>query len=650
MFKPSLFKIGLRARAMAMLGILILLALVVMGATKYFYVSRLAIQKTLSVFKEKMTNDALLIGARMADERAELIILRDVPPVQGIIRAKGNGGVDPETGVEIDYWYARLEQMLAAMLKGKPKQYLKLCYLDEQGNELTRVDRVEATIKITPRDKLQNKAEQPYVTETIRLKEDEVYYSEVRLNRADGEIEIPYRPSLQIATPVYDDMKNVRGLIVMTISARWLFSNIAAGANNTKRYLINRDGYYLAHPDRAKEFGFDLGIEYTISNEHPLMAEEIRTTDSGISRHQKLDLNNISGFQKIFFDPGNKKRFWAVVYDIPEAIALSDVYKMQKTMLMVGLVITSCSIGVILWISVKEIISPLTRLIEAARKLEAGDLSVRLPEDKGAKEFLLLYRTLNSFAEKQQNAILNFEKELALRTNNLEASNRELQQFASIASHDLQEPLRKITAFGDRLAGHASEALDEKSKDYLRRMQSAAGRMKQLIEDLLNYSRVTTQANPFETVSLDKLIKETLVMLELRLTESGGQVKIEGRLPIVNGDRSQLRQLIQNLLSNAVKYHQQDIPPRVIISGRELTGGLAEITVTDNGIGFDEKYLDRIFLPFQRLHTRDEYEGTGIGLAISQKIVHRHGGTITAKSRPGAGSSFIITLPTAGKV
>ena len=645
---PRLHKIGLRTRAVAMLSLLIFLALVAMGTTVYLYGSRLAIRETLSVAKEKMTSDALLIEARAVDEKGELTILREVPPVQGIIRTRDHGGIDPETGDKLDYWYARMEQILAAFIRGNPNEYHHLCYLDEQGNELAKAERVGDTIEITPRDKLQNQAEQPYVAETIRLREDEVYYSDVTLNRDDGKITIPHQPSLQIAIPVYDDKKNVRGVIVMRISARWLFLNIDAGTDDAKKYLIDQDGYYLVHPDRDKEFGFDLGFKYTIKDEHPMLVEEMRETDSNLSQHRGF--SHICGFQKIFFDPGNKKRFWAVVYAIPEATVLSDVYKMRRTMLVAGVVISFCSIGFILWISLREIISPLTRLIEVAGKMAAGDLSVRLPENNGTDEFLLLHRTLNSFAEKQQNAIAHFEKELALRTSRLESSNRELQQFAYIASHDLQEPLRKITAFGDRLVTHSSGAIDEKSRDYLARMQSAAGRMKQLIEDLLNYSRVTTQANPFEVVSMEELIEETLVLLELRLAETDGQIEIEGKLPAVHGDRSQLRQLIQNLLSNALKYHQPDLPPKVIISGRELAGGLVAITITDNGIGFDEKYLDRIFLPFQRLHSREEYEGTGIGLAISQKIVNRHGGTITARSRPGAGSSFTITLPTAGTV
>jgi light-regulated signal transduction histidine kinase (bacteriophytochrome) len=227
------------------------------------------------------------------------------------------------------------------------------------------------------------------------------------------------------------------------------------------------------------------------------------------------------------------------------------------------------------------------------------------------------------------------EAKLKMTADELERSNRELQQFAYIASHDLQEPLRKITAFGDRLVMHSAAALDDKSRDYLARMQSAAGRMKHLIEDLLNYSRVTTQAKPFAALDLAGVFRETLETLEYRIAETGGQVEISGDLPTVNGDRSQLQQLFQNLLGNALKYHQYDLPPRIIVSSQPRADGQAEIVVTDNGIGFDEKYLDRIFLPFQRLHARQEYEGTGIGLAICQKIVQRHGGDFTNLKKRG---------------
>ena len=225
----------------------------------------------------------------------------------------------------------------------------------------------------------------------------------------------------------------------------------------------------------------------------------------------------------------------------------------------------------------------------------------------------------------------------------LEATNRELQQFAYIASHDLQEPLRKIIAFGDRLRLHATDALGEKGLDYLQRMQNAATRMQQLIEDLLNYSRITTRAGPIEAVDLTEVVGEVAVDLEFRIAETGGRLEIR-QLPAVHADRSQLRQLFQNLIANALKFHRPEEKPVVRIEG-EAADGMAEIRVQDNGIGFDEKYLDRIFLPFQRLHSRDQYEGTGIGLAICRKIADRHGGTISARSAPGRGTTFILRLP-----
>ena len=236
----------------------------------------------------------------------------------------------------------------------------------------------------------------------------------------------------------------------------------------------------------------------------------------------------------------------------------------------------------------------------------------------------------------------------------LERSNRELQDFAFVASHDLQEPLRKIQAFGDRLLTTQGSRLDDQGRDYLDRMHSAAGRMHTLINDLLGYSRVTTKAQPFKPTNLRKIADEVVGDLEARIEESGGEVVIE-ELPTIDADQVQMRQLFQNLIANAWKFRRSDAPVRVKMFSERLSGesgettsttdGFVRIFVNDNGIGFDEKYLDRIFTPFQRLHARNEYEGTGIGLAVCRKIVERHGGTLTATSKTGEGSTFIVTLP-----
>ncbi|HEY0139877.1 MAG TPA: ATP-binding protein [Thermoanaerobaculia bacterium] len=239
------------------------------------------------------------------------------------------------------------------------------------------------------------------------------------------------------------------------------------------------------------------------------------------------------------------------------------------------------------------------------------------------------------------------EEELHSALRRLELSNRELEDFAYVASHDLQEPLRKIQAFGDLLRKKHAEALPDQARDYIERMQSAARRMQVLINDLLSFSRVTTKAQPFVRVDLAETAREVIHDLEVRLHDSGGRVEL-GALPVIEADALQMRQLLQNLVANALKFQRPGVPPLVAI-GAEIRGAprheVCRLTVADNGIGFEEKYADRIFTLFERLHARSNYEGTGIGLAICRKIAERHGGEIRAHGRPNEGATFIVTLP-----
>ena len=235
------------------------------------------------------------------------------------------------------------------------------------------------------------------------------------------------------------------------------------------------------------------------------------------------------------------------------------------------------------------------------------------------------------------------EQKLQKILEELERSNKELEQFAYIASHDLQEPLRKIQAFGDRLKTKYETKLDNQGHDYLTRMLNATKRMQTLINDLLTYSRVTTRAKPFDKVDLAEMVKEIVDDFQLRIKETKGCLEI-GKLPTIKADPTQIRQLLQNLIDNSLKFHKKKEPPIVKVYG-EIDNGRCKLVVEDNGIGFDEKHRERIFTIFQRLNGRLEYEGTGIGLAVCRKITERHGGEIMARSRPGQGSTFIVTLP-----
>jgi PAS domain S-box-containing protein len=250
------------------------------------------------------------------------------------------------------------------------------------------------------------------------------------------------------------------------------------------------------------------------------------------------------------------------------------------------------------------------------------------------------------------------EEQLRSSAASLLQSNRELSDFATVASHDLQEPLRKIQAFAGCLIEEQATTLNDEGRNYLDRIQNAATRMTTLVSDLLEFSRISSKGKPFVPVNLNEVVAGVLSDLETRIAKTHGKVEIV-TLPTVASDSTQMRQLFQNLIGNALKFHRKDVPPVVRVSaeiidslganpdanGRTQTAATCRISFADNGIGFDEKYLDRVFTIFQRLHGRGDYEGTGIGLAVCRRIVERHNGTITARSQPGHGSTFVVTMP-----
>ncbi len=253
-------------------------------------------------------------------------------------------------------------------------------------------------------------------------------------------------------------------------------------------------------------------------------------------------------------------------------------------------------------------------------------------------------RELLSISNRQlRDYSFRLEERVEERTYELKQSNKELIDFASIASHDLQEPLRKIVMFGDRLEDQIPSQ-EVKSHDYLDRMRKAARRMQGFIEDLLKLSSVAIGGRPFQTVNLQTLAQEVVDDLEARITQSNAQLKVD-HLPTLEADATQMRQLLLNLIGNALKYHQEGGLPVVTVNSRPLRDGFWEIMVQDNGIGIEPHQISRVFQPFERAHGGGLFEGTGMGLAICKKIVDRHGGSIHVASQPNKGTSFIITLP-----
>ncbi len=271
------------------------------------------------------------------------------------------------------------------------------------------------------------------------------------------------------------------------------------------------------------------------------------------------------------------------------------------------------------------------QLSVAALELDEGiSLSVILTDLTYQKEIQVLLKRNNESLEE-----INLE---------LEASNHDLQQFASVASHDLQEPLRKILIFSSMLKNNHAGELTDSGALYLEKIISSSNRMKAMIIDVLSYSRLSTYTNNFEPTNLTDIVSEVLDDFEILIAEKKANI-IVGDLPEVEVNRGQIRQVFQNLISNSIKFCDPGVTPIIQINAKKNLSDVCEITFSDNGIGFDDSYSEKIFSLFERLNTKDKYEGSGIGLAISKKIIDKHNGSITAVSSNGKGAQFRITLP-----
>lgn len=456
---------------------------------------------------------------------------------------------------------------------------------------------------------------------------------------------------IAIGYPLRDSNDQVEGVINISLDLAW-FNQMASEAHmppGSTLTVIDKNGTILAHsPDPENWVGKQ-------TPESPIMdvilsQKEGTTQGLGIDRTQRL----------FAFTPiRNTNDSVFVSIGIPEEVAFAEVIQTTTRNLVLLGVVTVLALAAAWFLGEIFILRQTKTLMNTTERLAAGDLSARTQITHLPGEIGQLARAFDDMAESlAQREAERSQAERAMKeyAADLERSNRDLQDFANIASHDLQEPLRKIQVFSDLLQMRYSEELDERGVEYIKRMQEAARRMQSLIQDLLIYSRISTRSQPIQVVDLRQVANEVLSDLVLQIEQSGAQVNI-GSLPVIEADAFQMHQLMQNLLSNAIKFHQQDQPPVVSVNceiiqppdnqdnGSAPVRPVCQIKIVDNGIGFDDKYMDRIFLPFERLHGRSEYQGTGMGLAICRKIVERHGGSISAQSSPGNGATFIVNLP-----
>ena len=452
---------------------------------------------------------------------------------------------------------------------------------------------------------------------------------------------------ISMGYPLWDSEDNKIGVINVGIDLMW-FTDFATGAQlppDSTLTVFDRDGVILAYyPDTEFWVGKTMP-EGSIQN---VIFDQKEGTIRGYGVD---DVDRLFAFMPL---AGSEESVF-ITLGIPIRYAFAEVEQtMWRNLILIGGV-TLLTLLAAWFLGEVFVTRQIRSLVETTQRLAIGELSVRTDIASSEGEFGVLGQSINEMAESlAKREVERKEAEGAIReyAENLERSNRDLMDFANITSHDLQEPLRKISTFTDMLLMRYAENLDQQGKDYLQRIRASAKRMQTLIIDLLTFSRISTKSQPLDEVDLNFTLDQVLNDLDLKIEESGATINIE-KLSSLHADPVQMHQLFLNLIGNSLKFKKSGELAIIDVSGnlKLIQAGdgsyseIYEIKVSDNGIGFDEKYLDRVFQPFQRLHNQIEYEGNGMGLAICRKIVERHEGDITAESKPGQGATFIVRLP-----
>lgn len=457
---------------------------------------------------------------------------------------------------------------------------------------------------------------------TKAVSEGSFYFGSYRLGLVTGATEF------SLSFPV-EDNGAVKSVLSTTFNLSW-FRAIAAGSQlpeGTTLTVLDSSGKILAmYPDAGDWIGKSIGRSKAV--------EMMQNNNDGMFRAIGLDgEKRLFGFTTMTGQGTNLR----LMVGIPEKLAMEPV---KKVFFYIGVwIVFSTIVLITAWVAGSLFaLNKINRLVNVTKELSAGNLSIRTGIRSGRGDLGQLARAFDSMAE----ALQERDRELEARTEELERSNEELEQFAYIASHDLQEPLRMISSYTQLLAKRYKDQLDGDANEFINYAVDGANRMQVLINDLLSYSRVGTKGEDFSHVDLNSVLEAVKANLKGVIEETGAVIKYS-KLPTVMADNSQMIQLFQNLIGNAVKFRREGVTPEIEITSKK-EGNLFRFVVKDNGIGIDKKYLDRIFVIFQRLHTKEEFPGTGIGLAICKKIVERHGGEISVESAEGKGSDFTFTL------
>ena len=685
---------GFKAKTFMGLGALLSLSLVIMGTVAYLQGAGLAKKEALQTTKVEIGAEADLIFQNVVSATKDLRVVAGTPPVQGIIRAIDNEDMDPESLSTVGDWAARMEKILTALLANHP-EYYQIRYIGEKGGEIVRVEAdAKGIVRAVSSDALQNKSQYDYFSNTMNLAAGDIYYSKVNLNREEGVIQLPHSPVFRIATPVTDKTGRTRGIVIINMSADYLFKSVGSDEGVTK-YLANSDGYFIVHPDKSYTYGFDLGFEYKLSDLVPTAGEEF-ISDSTAIFHDRAE-KHIHAYKKVFFDPMDKGRYWMLFYEVPDQVILGDIQSMRDTMLLVGVIVSALSVLLVVWFVSHNVVRPVTKLAEAARRMEGGDLKVKV-DTKGQKDEIgCLTETFNYMAarlfedrleqdqyleilkwnssEREKKAVeleeLNSSlsmahSELEEKNTKLEESIREIKdankalndtraqmvqsermasvgQLAAGVAHELNNPLMGIMGFTQILLETSDEVTMEHVKPRLEKILHESERTAKIVQSLLTFAR----AKKCETSSgdINEIVRNTLALREASVdfSEVSLTLDLDDSLPASMVDKFQIQQVFVNIILNALDSINEKGGDKSLHVSTALKDNTIIISFKDSGTGLKDGAETQVFEPFYT--TKPVGKGTGLGLSISHGIIKEHGGSLDICSVDGGGALVTISIP-----
>jgi signal transduction histidine kinase len=636
-------KLGLASVALA------LLAVIAAGSGIYGQFAEVLEENQL----DSLDAEARVVGTQLVDDLAMLIadtrFLGELPALHEMKRIAQHG--DPVARAEFEAWRLLLQSVFQPLIQSRPMySQIRLIGVADGGRELIRLERFGDRVEVAA--ELQRKGDQPYFQQSIALPPGEVLLSRIELNQQHGRIQEPHVPVIRASVPVHDAPGKPFGMIVINANARTLFAAMRQKSKHTL-YVTDERGEFIAHPDETAAFAFEFGRSHRIQQTWPQVA---RVFETALAAHAISGDHAIS-LQRVHIDPARPERFVGVALVAPMRDVLADSITARGRALAVGAAVILVSL-VFSWFASRSLIRPLERMTEAARAYGQGREDIALPLD-ARDEIGELAHSFHSMVERVKARTAELERalaraeqaegsaaaraaELARSVEELKRSNRDLDEFAYVASHDLKAPLRAIDNLARFIDEDAVELLPEASRQHLTRMQQRVRRMEKLLEDLLDYSRAGRIGHQPEVVNVQRLVREAV---ELIAPPEKFDVRIASDLPELVAPRIPLEQIFRNLIGNAVKHH--DRADGHIAIGWSDRGDSVEFSVADDGPGIAPEHHERVFRMFSTLKPRDDLEGSGMGLALIKKLLNAAGGSIRLES-DGRGAIFRFAWPRSG--